>query len=460
MAGKHRRSAQRRFVRTLVALDVLLIAGVMLVALLIDWGFRPLTAADIPRFTIVAAFLIIWPTMLWQQQTRTDTILGGGIEEYRRVVVASLWTVCLVATGLYLTNTTRGRAFFVVVSVVGMIALVLGRMLMRHALLWRLAKGSSLHKVYVVADTSALASIRDEFAASRGLFGTVGFWDLTKAEPEPEVVVRKALKVNADAIVYSPGTHQDPSWPRRLGWAMENTDLSLLVSPALVEIAGPRLSVEPVQGLVMVRVEMPTFAGPTRFVKRLIDLVVSGLLLLVLGVPLLIIGFLVRRDSPGPALFKQDRAGTDGERFTCWKFRTMVQDADAQRQELRAQQGDEGATFKLADDARVTSIGKFLRRFSIDELPQLVNVFRGDMGLVGPRPHPFDDVERYDDLATRRLLVKPGMTGLWQVSGRSDLDWDKSVMLDLYYVENWSLALDLIILGRTVGAVLKGSGSY
>ncbi|MEI8083650.1 MAG: sugar transferase, partial [Actinomycetes bacterium] len=401
MAGSRRRSAQARFVRTLVVVDVFAIAVVMLVALLVDWGFRPLTSEDIPRFIIVAAFMIIWPTMLWQQQTRADTILGGGVEEYRRVVVASLWTVCLVATGLYLTNTTRGRAFFVVVSVVGAIALVAGRLLMRRALLWRLAKGSSLHKVYVVADATALASIRDEFAGSRGLFGTVGFWDLSETVPEPDMIVRKALKVKADAIVYSPGANQDPTWARRLGWAMENTELSLLVSPALVEIAGPRLSVEPVQGLVMVRVEMPTFAGPTRFVKRLIDLVVSGLLLLVLGIPLLIIGVLVRHNSPRPALFKQDRPGTEGKRFTCWKFRTMNDGSDVMRTQLREEAALDGAIFKLADDPRVTRVGRLLRRYSLDELPQLLMVLSGEMSLVGPRPHPLDDVERYDDTARR-----------------------------------------------------------
>ena len=195
-------------------------------------------------------------------------------------------------------------------------------------------------------------------------------------------------------------------------------------------------------------------------VKRVIDVFGSALLLLVLGIPMLLIGLWIRVDSKGPALFRQPRVGVDGRVFNCWKFRTMYTDADSKRDELRAAHGGTGATFKLEKDPRVTKIGHFLRRFSIDELPQLVNVFRSDMGLVGPRPHPLDDVSRYDDLALRRLLVKPGMTGLWQVSGRSDLSWDESVTLDLYYVENWSLSLDLIIMARTVAAVLRGSGSY
>ena len=183
---------------------------------------------------------------------------------------------------------------------------------------------------------------------------------------------------------------------------------------------------------------------------------------------MLVIAWLIRRDTPGPAIFKQSRAGVRSETFDCWKFRTMYAGADAERAALReaAAQEDsmgakaDGATFKMAADPRVTRTGRWLRRYSLDELPQLVNVLRGEMSLVGPRPHPLDDVERYDDVATRRLLAKPGMTGLWQVSGRSDLDWEESVRLDLYYVENWSLATDLLILLRTVKVVVAGSGAY
>jgi lipopolysaccharide/colanic/teichoic acid biosynthesis glycosyltransferase len=180
----------------------------------------------------------------------------------------------------------------------------------------------------------------------------------------------------------------------------------------------------------------------------------------VLGIPLLMVALVIRRTSEGPALFKQPRAGLNGDSFLCWKFRTMVVDADAQRAVLRAEQVSGAATFKMERDPRITGIGGFLRRFSIDELPQLVNVLRGEMSLVGPRPHPFDDVELYDEVATRRLLVKPGMTGLWQVSGRSDLDWERSIMLDLYYVENWSLVLDATIVLKTFAVVIRGSGAY
>lgn len=236
--------------------------------------------------------------------------------------------------------------------------------------------------------------------------------------------------------------------------------MSLLVSPALADVAGPRTSIEPVEGMALLRVDMPRFSGPARVVKRTIDVLASALGLIVLAIPLLLMAAAIKRDSPGPVFFKQRRAGVDGSTFVCWKFRTMHVDADAQREALREQAEDSGAIFKMTQDPRITRVGRFLRRFSLDELPQLFNVLVGDMSLVGPRPHPLDDVERYDDIATRRLLAKPGMTGLWQVSGRSDLTWAQAVTLDLYYIENWSMSLDMIIFLRTVKAVLTGQGAY
>jgi exopolysaccharide biosynthesis polyprenyl glycosylphosphotransferase len=241
---------------------------------------------------------------------------------------------------------------------------------------------------------------------------------------------------------------------------MEDTELSLLVSPAIAEIAGPRLAIEPIQGLALVRVEMPRFSGPGRTAKRAVDIVGALLGLVLFALPMLVLAIAIKFTSAGPVFFVQKRAGANGTTFGCWKFRTMYSGADADRAALRAAQNSDSATFKDRNDPRITGVGHFLRRFSLDELPQLFNVLRGEMSLVGPRPHPLDDVEHYDAVATRRLLAKPGMTGLWQVSGRSNLEWNDAVMLDLYYVENWSLSLDLIIILRTSKAVITGRGAY
>jgi exopolysaccharide biosynthesis polyprenyl glycosylphosphotransferase len=237
--------------------------------------------------------------------------------------------------------------------------------------------------------------------------------------------------------------------------------VELLVAPGLTEVAGPRLHMRPFIGLPLVHVEEPEFRGPKRLVKEVLDrLGAAALVLLVLPV-LLAIAVAVRVDTPGPVFFRQQRIGKTGRPFTMLKFRSMVVDAEARRAELAARnQNADGLLFKVADDPRVTRVGRLLRRLSLDELPQLLNVLGGSMSLVGPRPPLPSEVARYDDDVRRRLLVKPGLTGLWQISGRSDLTWEEAVRLDLRYVENWSLALDLSILWRTFSAVLHADGAY
>jgi exopolysaccharide biosynthesis polyprenyl glycosylphosphotransferase len=446
--------------------DFAIVVLTVVVMLALGWGARAPLADDPSRQFLAATLVIVWPIALWQRQSTATTILGHGLEEYRRVLVASGWTMTLAAALAYASDSTRARLFLIGAGVLGSSLLLLERHIMRLALIRRMAAGQPLHRVFVIAAPAREAAIRQALGDGDTRFQVVGSWRLNGEDPEPRQIVAEAIEHQADTIVYVPLGTEQAQWTRRLGWAMEDTDLSLLISPSLVEVAGPRLSVEPVEGLTLLRVDMPRFSGPARVIKRGVDLVGASLGLLLLGVPMLVIAWLIRRDSPGPAVFKQVRAGIRSETFECWKFRTMYHGADAQRDALRAAQaaeaasGSDGATFKMADDPRITRVGGWLRRYSIDELPQLVNVLKGEMSLVGPRPHPMDDVQRYDDVATRRLLAKPGMTGLWQVSGRSDLDWDQAVRLDLYYVENWSLAVDLLILLRTVKVVLVGSGAY
>ena len=443
------------------ALDVAVILGAIVVGLLLGWGYGgEFFADDRPRQLFTVALLVIWPIALWQAQSTKATIIANGLGEYRRVIVATVWTGLLVMSLAYLTNTTYGRWFLFGVLLSGLLMLLVERNLMRRWLHRRMAEGQPLHRVFLIAPSARLAKLQDDLAGSQGRFVTVGVLEL-KQEWDPPG--RRGCGIGQQSR-HDPLRARAATWipqqTRRLGWAMEDSDLSLMVSASLVEVAGPRLSVEPVESLSFVRVDMPKFSGTAVVLKAITDVVGSSILLILLGLPMLLIALLIRRGSPGPAIFKQERVGLDGRAFMCWKFRTMYVDADARRAELRAAHGDDGATFKMADDPRVTRIGRFLRRFSMDELPQLVNVWRGDMSLVGPRPHPLDDVERYDDLAVRRLRARPGMTGLWQVRGRSDLSWEESVRLDLYYVENWSLSMDFVIMASTVSAVVGGRGAY
>ena len=247
---------------------------------------------------------------------------------------------------------------------------------------------------------------------------------------------------------------------RKLSWALEQRGVELIVSPGIVEVAGPRISIRPVAGLSLLHLERPSVSGGPHMLKSIFDRVVGCLLLLGVSPILLVTAVLVKLTSRGPVLFRQTRVGRGGVEFQMLKFRTMVADAEARKAELHALNQGNGILFKMRDDPRITKVGKYLRRFSIDELPQLVNVLRGDMSLVGPRPPLPAEVAQYAIDDARRMLVKPGLTGLWQVSGRSDLTWEESMRLDLRYADNWSIALDLLILWKTARAVLGSDGAY
>jgi exopolysaccharide biosynthesis polyprenyl glycosylphosphotransferase len=218
--------------------------------------------------------------------------------------------------------------------------------------------------------------------------------------------------------------------------------------------------IRPVAGLPLLHVDEPSFGGVASLLKRTVDVLGAAVLLVVLALPMLAIALLVRSDSRGPVLYRQERLGRDGKAFRIWKFRSMHVGADEVRVDLAELDESAGPLFKIRDDPRVTRAGAFLRRRSLDELPQLVNVLAGQMSLVGPRPPLRSEVEVYEHAVHRRLYVRPGMTGLWQINGRTDLSWDEAVRLDLYYVENWSLALDGLILWKTLAAVLRGKGAY
>ncbi|HMT32596.1 MAG TPA: sugar transferase [Dermatophilaceae bacterium] len=460
--------------RVMQYVDLGVVLAAIVTTLILGFGTGAPLLEDRPQEALSISLAVIWPLMLWLKETTATTILGQGAEEYRRVLGASAWTLMLVAAVSYFIGTERGRWFLLGAMAIGTAGLLLSRHVLRLRLHRLMTDGLSLHRVFVIAAPSRAQEIHAQIEGKDSRYQPAGEWLLYgHGDPDPTTIIRRALEVGADTILYAPLGTENTQWTRRLGWAMENSDLSLLVSPSLVEVAGPRLSVEPVEGLAFVRVDMPRFSGPSRVAKRGLDLIGASLGLLLLGLPMLVVGLLIRRDSEGPAIFKQTRAGIGSSTFRCWKFRTMYTGADAERAALRAAQVAESAglatvgstsgsaaTFKMADDPRITGIGRLLRKYSIDELPQLVNVLKGEMSLVGPRPHPLDDVELYDDVATRRLLAKPGMTGLWQVSGRSDLAWDEAVRLDLNYVENWSLATDVLILLRTVKVVAAGSGAY
>jgi exopolysaccharide biosynthesis polyprenyl glycosylphosphotransferase len=268
----------------------------------------------------------------------------------------------------------------------------------------------------------------------------------------------KAFQADTVAVLACP--EMDGIRLRSLAWELEKTGTDLCVAPALLDVAGPRTTIRPTAGLTLLHVDHPQLGGMRLVVKELFDRSVAAVALLALAPLMAVLSLMIRLHDRGPALFTQTRVGKDGRPFKIYKFRTMVVDAERRKGELHAQNDFDGVLFKLRKDPRVTAIGTYLRRWSIDELPQLYNVLLGHMSLVGPRPPLPDEAEKYAAHVRRRLVVKPGLTGLWQVNGRSDLSWDESVRLDLRYVENWSFTLDLQILWKTISAMVRGSGAY
>jgi exopolysaccharide biosynthesis polyprenyl glycosylphosphotransferase len=276
----------------------------------------------------------------------------------------------------------------------------------------------------------------------------------------PTEVVEALNETRAHVVAVADHESLSRGGLRRLGWQLEGTGVDLLVAPSVIDVAGPRIAVRPVAGLPLLHVEEPHLTGITRVAKRACEQITAALVLLVLSPLLLAIAVAVRVTSRGPALFTQVRIGQGGNPFTLYKFRTMRTTAEDELIDLTDRNDVDGPLFKMRDDPRRTRVGRWLRRFSLDELPQLGNVLAGHMSIVGPRPPLPSEAEKYSAEVRRRLLVKPGITGLWQVSGRSDLAWPEATRLDLYYVENWSPGLDLVILAKTVSAVLRGRGAY
>jgi len=273
--------------------------------------------------------------------------------------------------------------------------------------------------------------------------------------------VTAAVKAfNADTVAITACPEMDGIRLRSLAWELEKTGTDLCVSPALLDVAGPRTTIRSTAGLTLLHVDHPQLQGFRLVVKDLFDRCAAAAALIMIAPLMVLLATTIRLADRGPAFFTQIRVGKDGREFRIYKFRTMVVDAEQRKAELMARSEDDGVLFKLRNDPRITAVGGHLRRWSIDELPQLFNVFLGDMSLVGPRPALPDEAAKYAVHVNRRLAVKPGITGLWQVSGRSDLSWDESVRLDLRYVENWSFALDLQILWKTVSALLQRSGAY
>lgn len=425
------------------------------------------------RFIAIwVAFVAAWTVALGLGATRSEKVIGTGAE-YRRVVSATMQVFGFVAILVFFLKADLGRGYFLTALPAGLGLLLFGRWVQRRWLLAQRRRGAYLRRALVVGSRGKSQHVASSILREGPATGLVLVGALTKhggstetlVEGVPVVgdygdVLRATETTSADTLIFTGADELTPRELRELGWQLQDRNVDLIVVPSLTDVAGPRIHARPVAGLPLIHVDYPVFEGVKYYAKRTFDIGASGLGLVLLSPLLLLIALAVRLESPGPVLFRQRRVGMNGSAFSMFKFRSMVVDAEERLAELEHRSDGNGVLFKLKADPRVTRVGRFLRRYSLDELPQLLNVFIGDMSLVGPRPPLQREVELYDHWANRRLLVKPGITGLWQVSGRSDLSWEDSVRLDLYYVENWSLVGDILILARTLRAVVASQGAY
>ena len=418
-------------------------------------------------YLVVSSVLpLAWVAAVALSKGYDPRFYGAGPDEFRSLMRAGVGLTAAVAMTSYVTKAEIARGFVVLAIPVMVVAALLLRYALRKDLHRHRVRGRCMHRVLVVGRSGPAATLCEHLESRP----TDGYRVVATCRPrdesgevealdEPDILAaadRHAVEVVAIAT--------DPELAgqslRRLSWALEQRGIELIVSPGIIEVAGPRISVRPVAGLSLLHLERPSVSGGPHLMKAVFDRVVALGIVVVLAPLLIGLALAVKLSSSGPVLFRQQRVGRAGVEFTMLKFRSMYVDAEARLSDLYALSDGNGVIFKMRNDPRMTPLGRWIRRFSLDELPQLFNVLRGDMSLVGPRPPLAEEVALYAADDSRRMLVKPGMTGLWQVSGRSDLSWDESVRLDLRYVDNWSMTLDLLILWKTVRAVIYGAGAY
>lgn len=463
---------RRRYRQVVSVLDLVIIATTCIVSLAVHTaGFGPGRVS----VWLGGGVLVAWWSSLQVLGSVDEHVLGDGTREYQRVVRAAITTFALTCTVLVFAEAVVPRVFLILVFLGGTPALLLGRKAVRSWVLRRRRRGALSTSVLVIGGMPSARSIIDHLLRHRaaGLHVT-GVWvpdqlelahDSLPSRDGPVPVLDgshdldHALRTSeAWAVIVTDTEHLGHQGLRELAWELHERQVDLMVSPHVIDVATTRVALQSVGTMSLLHLESPTFEQAQRWEKAVFDRVFALAAVVVLSPVLALTALAVRLGSPGPVLYRSERVGLHGEPFRMLKFRSMVDDADQLRDGLASD--SDGVLFKMREDPRVTRVGKVLRRFSLDELPQLFNVLRGDMSIVGPRPPLPSEVEQYDEHAGRRLLVKQGITGLWQVSGRSNLSWEDTLRLDIDYVENWSLLRDLQIIWRTIRAVLRADGAY
>jgi exopolysaccharide biosynthesis polyprenyl glycosylphosphotransferase len=432
-------------------------------------GFK--NSAGLFRATVYLLLPLAWLIVLWGNGAYDRRYLGIGADEFKRVSRAVLPMGAVVSFTAFALKANVSRLSVAVALLGAAFYIAILRYFARRTLYLLRRKGVAVHRMLLVGTLPEALEVYTAVTRNPtaglvpvGIHLTEGYTAARHAQTPVTVhagreIVPLVREIGADTVAVCGSASNEPGELRRLAWQLEGTGVDLVVAPQLTDIAGPRVHIRPVEGLPLLYVEEPTLSGVAWLFKNLMDRVIAAFGLLLFSPLLAAVAVGIKMADHGPVFFRQRRVGREGKTFRVWKFRTMYVDAEERLAALVDQNEADGMLFKIKNDPRVTPVGRFLRASSLDELPQLINVLLGEMSLVGPRPLPAEDGDFLGDVR-RRLLVRPGITGLWQVSGRSDLSWDDAVRLDLYYVDNWSLTFDLTIMWRTVGVVLRSKGAY
>ena len=471
---------QRRHAAYLRVADTVVVCGAVTFAQYIRFGHAPMvTGHDDHRYATVSSVLIavVWLANLAGFRARSTRIIGG-VDEYRRPVEASLWTFGAIAIAELLFKLDIARGYLAVALPLGIFGLGLSRWLGRRHVARKRREGKYQTSVLAVGNGSAIVELANELTRNpRDGFQVVGACipgnptrvgdylpvrggEIPVVGARIDDVEKLITECGADMLAVVGTDHLGVQEIRQLIWKLEPMGVQLVVSPGVTDVAASRLSMLPVAGLPLLHIDKPQYRGAERLQKRVFDLCFAAAALAAVLPILLAAALAIKLTSSGPVFYASERIGFGGKPFRMLKLRTMVVDADQKLAELLDGNECDGNLFKIRDDPRVLPVGRLLRRFSIDELPQFVNVLRREMSVVGPRPLFAVNGQETETDSRRRLLVKPGVTGLWQVSGRSDLSWSDSIRLDLSYVDNWSMAADLVIIAKTVRSVFQHRGAY
>lgn len=468
-----------KYHRILLVSDALVLAFVTLVAAIVRFDLigenSTLGKPEGEYLMLSVAIAVVWMLALGMYRSRDSRVVGMGTDEYKRVVSATVTLLGLLSIIFLILKIDVSRGYMAIAFPLGICALIGTRWRLRRWLGRRRTSGHYLSRVIVLGNRKdvsyVIKQLREKSGAAYEVIGVAVPHGVRLSTLEvgnvsfPVVadvsnVVHAASILGADAVVVAGHFKRRADYVQKLGWKLEQSSTELILATGLTNVAGPRIHARPVEGLPLMHVELPQYSGGKHVLKRLMDLVLSAAAILVLLPLWAVLAVLIRRDSEGPAMFKQERVGLAGKTFMMYKFRSMVVTAEDEKEQLVHMNEGSGPLFKIREDPRVTRVGRWMRKYSLDELPQLWNVFIGDMSLVGPRPPLQSEVAAYRRRLYRRLYIKPGLTGMWQINGRSELNWQDSVRLDLYYVENWSVLGDLIILWRTCRVVIKPVGAY